>query len=106
MSIYVPHCWVILKVNDGLYKILASWYGGYLGSNSWKLSSGITKVEADPDTWQVHNHSGSIYVLGKKAHGMSMFTHSVLNSFQKQAPQITLLSEEEAKELLTSKEQV
>ena len=48
MSTYTPDLWVILEFKEKdseevNRKVLASWYGGYAGSDSWKLSSGITK---------------------------------------------------------------
>ena len=47
---YTPDKWVMLKFTHGgqdVYKILASFYGGYLDGDSWKLNSGVTKVEED-----------------------------------------------------------
>ena len=49
MSTYNPDLWTIveLKYNDSdevTRKVMASWYGGYLGSDRWKLSSGITEM--------------------------------------------------------------
>ena len=43
-----PDKWVVLKIeHEGniIYKVFASWYGGYLGSDSWKLNSGIKDIE-------------------------------------------------------------
>ena len=88
MSVYNPDLWVIveLKYNDSdevNRKVLASWYGGYLGSDRWKLSSGITEI-VDRDThYEIHNHSGSIYNCGKHSQGMSGYTAGVYNSFVK-----------------------
>ena len=41
-----PDKWLVLKIGD-LYKVYGTWYGGYLGSDSWKINSGIVKVEED-----------------------------------------------------------
>jgi hypothetical protein len=83
MAIYNPDKWTVVslsKLNGSggtEFKILASWYGGFAGSDSWKLSSGITKV-VDKDTYyEVHNYSGSIYKCYKEAQGTSMYTQSI-----------------------------
>lgn len=80
MSNYTPDKWVVIRLtskNDQVDKILSGWYGGYLGGDSWRLSSGITKIEDCGDTWKVHNESGSVYTLIKAAHGTSGLTGSV-----------------------------
>ena len=47
MSDYTPDRWVIVKIvtpKERLYKVFASWSGGYNGSDSWKMNSGITQA--------------------------------------------------------------
>ena len=90
MSVYVPDTWVIVKITHKeeapIYKILAGWYGGFAGSNSWKLSSGITSVEVDPDfPEQTHYHqsSGSTYVCHAGTYGFSFLTSSMFSSWVK-----------------------
>ncbi|MDE1816592.1 MAG: hypothetical protein KGI11_08550 [Thaumarchaeota archaeon] len=74
---YKPDLWTILKVGDGAYKIAASWRGGYLSGDSWRLSSGIKKIiDLKGGYWEVTNNSGSVYLLHKKSVGMSWFTES------------------------------
>ena len=43
----IPDKWVVIKILDNEHKIFASWAGGYLDGDRWKLNSGITKVEED-----------------------------------------------------------
>ena len=86
MSTYTPDSWVIveLKFNEdteSTRKVLASWYGGYLGSDRWKLSSGITNIVEHDNHYEIHNHSGSIYNCGKHNIGMSGYTSGIFNSF-------------------------
>ncbi len=85
MSEYNPTRWAILSfdMDDGtkLYKIIGSWYGGYTGGDSWKISSGITNVDVLEDHFSVTNHSGSIYKFGKTGYGMSNYTASVVYSY-------------------------
>lgn len=87
MSDYTPDRWVVLEFNyngDVLRKVFAGWYGGYTGSDSWKLSSGITETREFDDRYEFDNHSGSLYTCYKNAYGMSGYQMSILSSFEKQ----------------------
>lgn len=87
MSEYNPDKWVMVKFNHNgqdVYKILASWYGGFARGDSWKLNSGVTKIEEDGDLYRFYGSSGSVYQCHKKTYGMSSYTMGVLASFQKQ----------------------
>jgi hypothetical protein len=90
MTTYAPDRWVIVEISDVAMgttrKVLGSWYGGYAGSNSYRLSSGVSKVVDKGDYWEVHNRSGSIYICGKESNGMSMFTQSFLSSMISRYP--------------------
>ena len=49
MSEYFPDKWVVVKISGyedspPIHKVFACWYGGWAGSDSWKLNSGITRV--------------------------------------------------------------
>lgn len=89
MSEYSPDLWTVVSLIDAdgerTDKIFGSWYGGWARSDSWKLSSGITKVVELENQYEVHNVSGSIYRCYKGNEGMSSYANSVLNSFIKQA---------------------
>jgi hypothetical protein len=88
MSDYTPDRWVIVRITSKehppIHKIVGSWYGGYAGSDSWRMSSGICKVISQDDHYEVHNYSGSIYTLFKGAEGTSAYTGSVLNNMATQ----------------------
>lgn len=96
MSVYSPDTWVILKIaavgEEPVYKILAGWYGGFAGSNSWKLSSGITSVEYDTEFDQTHYHqsSGSLYICNNHTYGFSSLTQGIFNNWAKQAEENNL----------------
>lgn len=87
--IYSPALWQGIKLtHEGkdIYKILGTWYGGYGGSDSWRLSSGVVSInEIDEDHYEVINHSGSTYICHKKAEGMGGYTSSIYAGFCKQA---------------------
>lgn len=87
MSEYNPDRWVMLKFdNKGevIYKVLATFYGGFTTGDSWKLNSGVTKVEEDGDFYLFSGYSGSVYRCHKQSYGMGGYTSSVYMSFQKQ----------------------
>jgi hypothetical protein len=79
-----PDNWVILKIENGdepLYKVFASWIGGYLNGDSWKLNSGIKTIEEDEDNYYFIGFSGSAYQCNKKGYGVaSNFSLSVLDN--------------------------
>ena len=88
MSEYTPDKWVVIEIDYGeekIQKILSSWYGGWAGSDSWRLSSGITGVEELEDSYIIMNESGSVYTCYKGRYGMSAYTMGVLEDFKKQA---------------------
>ena len=80
-----PDKWVVLKFKGGdeHYRVLAGWSGGYLDGDSWRLNSGITKVEADGDYYLFHGHSGSVYRCHKDSYGLSILTADVYLGLEK-----------------------
>lgn len=105
MSEYNPDKWAIIELKtptETLYKVLATWYGGYLGSDSWKISSGIQSVKEIENGYAFHNFSGSVYNCHKESYGMNMYTASVYQNFEKQNSekiQIRLINEDDVKKL-------
>ena len=86
MSLYTPNTWVMLKFTNtsngvAVYKILAGWSGSYLYGASWKLNSGVTKVERDGDFYLFSGSSGSVYKCHKNSYGLSAYTSGILESF-------------------------
>lgn len=102
MALNVPDKWVVLRIVDedgtSTDKVLASYYGGFTGSNSWKLSSGTKEAFEFEDYYEFHQHSGAIYRCYKNTYGMSMYTNSILYQWLemlKEGMSITLLTPEE-----------
>ena len=92
MSTYHPDKWVLVEIdspaNGKITKVMASWYGGFAGSDSWKLSSGVNKIVPLPDGYEFWNDSGSLYLCHKDAYGMSGYTGSVYSGFVKQIAEL------------------
>lgn len=66
---YKPDYWYVIKINDSLDKVFATWGGTYLTGPSWRLNSGITSVEEDENYFYFHGSSGSIYKCHKDRRG-------------------------------------
>lgn len=84
MAQYRPDAWVIVELGppDARYhRVLGGWYGGFAGSNSWRLSSGITRIEKDGYEWKVHNESGSIYHCHHSCERTTSLTEGILMSY-------------------------
>jgi hypothetical protein len=81
---YVPDKWVVVKIEGKefplTYKVFGCWYGGYLGSNSWKLNSGISKVTEAEDHWLFEGYSGSVYSCNENRYGATMYGYGVLQN--------------------------
>lgn len=100
MSDYVPDRWVVIQVvseKGKLYRVFASWYGGFAGSDSWQVNSGIVGVDETKKKVTFHGFSGSSYHCNKDAYGTNMYGSSVLNNFidkgKEQETIITVLPE-------------
>lgn len=86
---YIPDLWVILKIKD-IHKVLASWKGGYLDGDIWRLNSGIVKVEYQSPYYNFYGYSGSLYQCHEKSYGTSFLADAVLQTMQKNA-EVTVL---------------
>ena len=80
-----PENWVVVKIvaTDAkpIYKVFASWFGGYLDGDRWKMNSGIRNVVNEDDTFHFHGYSGSIYKCQKGAYGTgTSFTSGILDN--------------------------
>jgi hypothetical protein len=84
---YTPNKWVILKTTNKdeiLYRVLADWSGGYLDSDMWRLSSGITKISEDGDYYLIENHSGSVYKCHKNTETLGKTAGLMYNEWLKE----------------------
>lgn len=89
MTDHYPDNWVVLKIKEGkgtvpFYRVLAGWSGGYLGSDSWQMNSGITEVKEDDDYYEFHGRSGSVYRCHKNSYGLRMNNAGIYNKLIKQ----------------------
>lgn len=89
MSTYTPDVWVIIEIESvefgKIHKVLAGWYGGFAGSNSWKISSGIESITNDGEKYIMPQSSGSTYICYPNCEKTSMLTHGIFSSLETQA---------------------
>lgn len=90
-----PERWVILKLPNNCYKVFATWSGGYLDGDRWKLNSGIEKVEQDDNYYYFIGFSKSCYKCYKKRYGIATsYGLGVLNKIIEQGDgQIELMED-------------
>lgn len=84
-----PDNWVILKVileDETFYKVLAGWSGGYLDGDSWRMNSGIDRVEEDGDYYSFIGASGSVYKCHKQSETLRMNCAGVYNQLVEKYP--------------------
>ena len=97
MSEYTPDKWLLLKItndkNESHYRVFATWNGGYLGSDSWQMNSGITKVTENTDYYFFEGASGSLYICRKGSYGSTAYGESVLFEYIEKAGKNNLLIE-------------
>jgi hypothetical protein len=95
---YMPDSWVIVRIttNDGekIDKVLAGWYGGFAGSDYFRLNSGITKIErktlfanntnsqSSYDVYEIHGYNGSIYRCLESDERLTCLTGSIFHSLK------------------------
>jgi hypothetical protein len=101
MSEYTPDRWCVIRIpspKETIYKVFASWSGGYAGSDSWKLNSGITQAVLVDGAWEFEGSSGSVYRCRVGSYGTNNYGHGVLDSMIRDAKtagmDIDILSED------------
>lgn len=86
MSDYTPDKWLVVKISSDkhppIHKVFACWYGGWAGSDSWKLNSGITKASLsfDESMYSFEGSSGSVYQCHVDCYGANMYGNGVLQN--------------------------
>ena len=78
MMEYNPDNWVVVKCpSDGHMRVLGGWSGGFTQGNSWRMNSGITRVEGADEHWFFYGSSGSVYRCNKRTYMLKMNNASV-----------------------------
>ena len=77
--------WVVIKVKreadaEPYFKLLRGSYGGYTGSDTWNLNSGIDDYSVDAEIVTFTSASGSIYRVHKEQERMTLLMDSVVSN--------------------------
>ena len=82
---YRPDGWFLIQVTaptEKYYRIFASWSGGYLDGDSWRMNSGITKCEYEDGIYKFYGNSGSIYSCHENNYGsVTAYNGNVLQNY-------------------------
>lgn len=73
-----PDRWLIVELDGGNYKVFGTWHGGYVAGNSWRMNSGIVRVDEDKEAYHFVGHSGSVYHCRKGSYGTTEYGNQVL----------------------------
>ena len=104
--IYYPDSYNILYRKDidesPIIKVFAGWRGGYCTGDSWKLSSGTTKIDMRDNLWYLEQYSGSCYILceDQDQGRHSSWVESVLGNILREVPDFKFITIEEAISIL------
>lgn len=76
-----PDKWLLVRITgtDPHWRIFASWSGGYTQGDSWRLNSGVVRVEDKDEYYDFIGYSGSVYRCFKNSYGITAYGMSVLN---------------------------
>ena len=91
MNLYVPDTWAVLKLTNTtqpgyeevIYKVLGGWGGSYLNGTSWRLNSGVVRMQMDEEHYMFYGYSGSCYKCHKDSYKLSMSAIGVYNELKR-----------------------
>jgi hypothetical protein len=94
---YTPQRWVIVEINSNddpiYYKVLAGWESSR--DESWRMNSGITRVEETDDAWEFYGSSGSCYSCSKERYGFTNVSENIFHQLRNHyGDQVKLLCED------------
>jgi hypothetical protein len=75
-----PDRWMLVKVDADkpFWKIFATWSGGYLYGDSWRLNSGVAEVKDEGNYYLFVSESGSVYKCNKFMYGTTVHGSGVI----------------------------
>ena len=90
---YYPDAYQFIQItpkdsDQSIIKLFSVWVGGYSGTDSWRLNSGVKDIEVCPNHVRVYGYSGSCYCIHKVQVHMSGYGSKVLSKIVEQASTI------------------
>jgi hypothetical protein len=89
MMLYTPDYWQVIEIcppnTPKIYKVFATWLGGYTVAEEWRLNSGISAVRINENVIEFDGFSESVYKVPFFDHcyRTSLWSHSILLSIIK-----------------------
>jgi len=84
---YNPDRWIVIKISHtgdkSHYRVFGTWFGGYASGDSWRMNSGIVRVEEYEEEYRFFGTSGSEYRCLKPFYGTNSYTDGVLQGIIK-----------------------
>jgi hypothetical protein len=73
-SMYRPKAWVVVSIEHLSLdpKVLYHKVYAELSNDSWRMNSGITKIEEDENSYSFYGASGSCYLCMKDLYGINL----------------------------------
>jgi hypothetical protein len=96
MNEYTCDNWVVIKMkgDEPHYRLLVGTSGGYLDGDSWRMNSGIERVERIGDYYAFHGFSGSVYECHVDSYGLRMNNSHIYTQLSEHySEMITLMDE-------------
>jgi hypothetical protein len=83
MYVNQPDNWILFYSEEyKIVKVVAGWSGGYLNGDSWRINSGVVRVDDDGNYYLFHGSSGSVYKCHKKANVVRMNIGSIVSQLE------------------------
>ena len=98
-----PEQWVLLKIGDDLYKVFATWRGGYTGSDTWRLNSGVQAVTIKDDSIHFQGFSGSEYICAYSPASYMVggtYLNGILNKILDSSTSISLVDYDDLEDII------
>lgn len=91
-----PSRWVVLQIynpdtDSNFYKLMVGYNGGYLDSESWRINSGITRVEEIDGLYRFHGVSGSTYDVIPATEGTTGEMVRILEFYKQRYPENAIM---------------
>jgi hypothetical protein len=83
ISDYFPDKWKIVKITGRSthYRVFGCWYGGFAGSDPWRMNSGIVSVTEVGNSYIFKGDSGSEYYCKNGSYGASVYGASIISRY-------------------------
>lgn len=89
MERLTPDRWTLIyaTINDvHETRIVSGWWGGYLDSDSWRISSATRSITPKEDHYLIDTEGGSEYICYYRRNGFTGLSANAFRAFQEKQP--------------------